>query len=84
MMLQQVEVLGVDSLGATPSAPLGLGKADDTVPDEPVVVLMVSPDDAERLVLAEEIGLVWFTLVPGEDTEQAQTTGHGLVNAFPR
>lgn len=84
VLLQQVEVLGADNLGATPAGPLGLGQSDDAVPTDPVVVLMVSPGDAERLVLAEEIGSVWFALVPGEDTEAAATTGRAIVNVFPR
>lgn len=85
-LLQQVEVLGIDNLGAAPAGPTGLvgGGEEGTVPADPVVLLMVTPQEAERLVLAEEIGLVWFTLVPGEDTDSLATPGSAVINVFPR
>ena len=85
ILLQQIEVLGVDSVGAAPSGALGLGGGDENAPPaDPVLILMMSPADTERLILAEEIGSVWFTLVPGEETEIAPTPGSAVINVFPR
>lgn len=84
-LLQQVEVMAVDDLGATPTGSLGLGGGDAAdVPAEPVVILMVSPADAERIVYAQEEGRVWLTLVPTEDTTAVDTAGRGIVNVYAR
>jgi pilus assembly protein CpaB len=85
ILLQQIEVLAVDQLASASTGGLGLGSSDENAPpSDPVVILTVTPEDAERLVLAEEIGSVWFILVPGEDTETVPTPGSAVINVFPR
>ena len=88
MILQQVEVLAMDPLldvqateGAGGVFTQG-GGAAQVVPDTPVITLMVTPADAEKLVFAQEFGKVWFTLVPAEDTTEAETTGRAVPNVL--
>ena len=87
MILQQVEVLAMDPLVATEAEGRtgvlsGGGDTGQEVPDMPVITLMVTPADAERLVFAQEFGSVWFTLVPAEDTTEVDTTGRALPNVL--
>lgn len=86
MVLQQVEVLAMDPLlektadGGGGGVFSQAGDVSRQVPDTPVITLMVTPGDAEKLVFAQEFGKVWFTLVPAEDTSEVQTTGQALPN----
>ncbi|MCX8032569.1 MAG: Flp pilus assembly protein CpaB [Thermoleophilia bacterium] len=84
VILQQVEVLAVDPLVETETTGGGgvfsSGESTQRVPSNPVITLMVSPADAEKLVFAQEFGRVWFTLVPAEDTTEVETAGRSLLN----
>ena len=83
--LQQVEVLSIDPLSATSTGGGGItGGASTNTIDEPVITLMVTPGDAEILVLAQEIGKIWFALAPKDDTQQVATPGRAVINEFPR
>ena len=87
-ILQQVEVLAVDPLEASTTAvtQAGGGVFSDgsttktSVPESPVITLMVTPADAEKLAYAEQFGSVWFTLVPASDTTKVTTEGVALPN----
>ena len=46
------------------------------------VTLAVSPEDAEKLVFSEEMGLVWLALVPSEGVEVKETPGRTYKNIF--
>jgi Flp pilus assembly protein CpaB len=46
------------------------------------VTLAVSPEDAEKLVFSEEMGLVWLALVPSEGIEVKETPGRTFKNIF--
>ena len=46
------------------------------------VTLAVSPEDAEKLVFSEEMGLVWLALVPSEGVEVKETPGRTYENIF--
>ena len=81
--LQQIEVLSIDSLAATTTGG-GLTGSADTGVDEPVITLMVTPADAEILVFAEELGKLWFALVPSDDADKVTTPGRAVFNEFPR
>ncbi|MHB0979974.1 MAG: Flp pilus assembly protein CpaB [Thermoleophilia bacterium] len=84
-LLQQVEIMAIDNLGTAPTGPLGQAEGETTdAPAEPVVILMVSPADAERIVYAQEEGRVWLALVPSEDTVAVETPGRGIVNVYAR
>ena len=86
VIMQQVEVLAMDPLldvaadGGGAGVFSGDGGAGQEVPDMPVITLMVTPGDAEKLVFAQEFGSVWFTLVPAEDMTEVDTTGQALPN----
>lgn len=84
IVLQQVEVLAVDPLLESETGGgggvFGSGSQTQKVPGEPVITLMVTPADAEKLVFAEKFGSVWFTLVPAEDTTEVETVGRSLLN----
>lgn len=86
LIVQQVEVLAMDlllpELEGSGGGVLGAGGARREVPDSPVITLMVTPEDAEKLVFAQEFGSVWFTLVPAEDTTEVTTPGHALPNVL--
>jgi pilus assembly protein CpaB len=85
MLLQQVEVLAMDPLVGTATSSggaFGQSEGGAEVPDLPVITVMVTPEDAEKLVFAEQFGKVWFTLVPAEDTTSVTTPGRALPNLF--
>jgi pilus assembly protein CpaB len=86
LLLQQVEVLRVDPVDkqAAAAAPKSDDEDEDEqeAPNQPVVVLMVSPGDVERLVFAEEQGEITLALVPAEDRDTVATPGAVLVNEF--
>ncbi len=85
MLLQQVEVLAMDPLVETTTSGGGAfsqSEAGQEVPNLPVITLMVTPADAEKLVFAQQFGNVWFTLVPAEDTTSVSTPGQALPNLF--
>jgi Flp pilus assembly protein CpaB len=89
-ILQQVEVLDMDILQPVTSQSSGgggvLSAGDKTtteeVPDTPVITLMVSPADAEKITYAQTYGKITFTLVPAQDTTKVEVTGHALPNMF--
>ena len=89
-ILQQAEVLAVDPLEASTTAATQSGSSGvfssgssttkTSVPESPVITLMVTPADAERLAYAQQLGSVWFTLVPASDTTKVTTEGVALPN----
>ncbi|MCZ7664095.1 MAG: Flp pilus assembly protein CpaB [Thermoleophilia bacterium] len=81
-VLQQVEVLGIDSMQSATETGGLTQDATNSGSDNPVVVLMVTPAEAEQLVFAQELGSVWFALVPAEDTTKVTTPGRSIVNEF--
>jgi pilus assembly protein CpaB len=89
-ILQQVEVLAMDILLPVETQTEGgggvLGGGDQTtteeVPDSPVITLMLSPADAEKIVYAQQYGKITFTLVPAGDTTKVDPTGRALPNMF--
>ncbi len=89
-ILQQVEVLAIDILlpveTQTEDGGGVLGGRDQTtteeVPDSPVITLMLSPADAEKIVYAQEYGKITFTLVPAGDTTKVDPIGSALPNMF--
>ncbi len=81
VLLQQVEVLAIDALQGNSGAGVLTDNGEDA-PKNPVVVLMIAPEDVERLVFSQEIGTLWLALVPAEDAEQALTPGRILTNIF--
>jgi pilus assembly protein CpaB len=92
-ILQQAEVLGIDLLQPastvttqatsgglfTNSGTSGSSSAQK-LPENPVITLMVTPADAEKLAYAQEFGSVYFTLVPTSDTTKVTTEGVALPN----
>ncbi|MCL4465242.1 MAG: Flp pilus assembly protein CpaB, partial [Chloroflexi bacterium] len=86
VILQQVEVLAMDPLLETKTTGGGALNQDEDrnqVPQLPVITLMVSSEDAEKLVFAQEFGSsVWFTLVPAQDTTQVTTPGQALPSVL--
>ena len=81
LLLQQVAVMAIDPM-SDGSASDGLTSTKDEAPSNPVVILMVDPDDVERLVFAQEIGDIWLALVPAEDSDAVKTPGAFLTNVF--
>ena len=87
-LLQQVDVLAVDPLTAastTATTQAGGVFSSGTVttspvPEAPVITLMVTPSDAQKLAYAQQFGVLWFTLVPAEDTTKVTTEGLALPN----
>jgi pilus assembly protein CpaB len=89
-LLQQVDVLAADALQASTStvttqASGGVFSSAGTntteeLPKAPVITLMVTPADAERLAYAQQFGVIWFTLVPANDTTKVTTEGLALPN----
>lgn len=88
-ILQQVQVLDMDILLPVTTEDGGGGVLSggnktegEDVPDEPVITLMVSPADAEKMVYAQTYGKITFTLVPANDTTKVDPDGHALPNLF--
>jgi pilus assembly protein CpaB len=89
-VLQQAEVLAVDtmSISTTPTTQESHGvlsggattAATTAMEEDPVITLMVTPADAQRLVFAKEIGKLWFVLIPTQDTTKVTTEGVVLPN----
>ncbi len=46
------------------------------------VTLALSPRDSEKMVFAEEMGLVWLALLPVEGIEEIETEGSTFKNIF--
>jgi Flp pilus assembly protein CpaB len=89
ILLQQVEVLAVDALSASSTTATtqvggvfsnGSSTATTELNRAPVITLQVTPSDAQKLVFAQEYGVVWFTLIPAEDTTKVTTEGLALPN----
>ncbi|GEM_PF-1086068 len=89
-ILEQVEVLAVDNLLPVVTRREGGGgvlsgggeTVTEDVPPSPVITLMVTPRDAEKLVYAQTYGNITFTLVPARDTTPVGPTGAALPNLF--
>ena len=89
-LLQQVDVLAIDNLlpVATTSNSGGAVLSSKTqstagdVPDSPVITLMLTPADAEKIVYAQTYGKITFTLVPAQDTTKVDTNGRAFPNLF--
>jgi Flp pilus assembly protein CpaB len=88
-LLQQAEVLAVDPLleASTTATTQGSGvfssgssTTKTSIPEAPVITLMVTPADAERITYAQQFGSVSFTLVPASDTTKVSTEGVALPN----
>jgi pilus assembly protein CpaB len=89
-ILQQAEVLAVDPIEASTTAVTQAGSSGvfsngssttkTSVPESPVITLMVTPADAERLAYAQQFGSVSFSLVPAADTTKVTTEGVALPN----
>lgn len=80
-LLPQTEVLEIDLVdqAAQDGSLLGGGE-ESSAPDNPVVILAVTPQQAEKLVFAQQQGVIWFALVPADDEEPASTLGRALFN----
>ena len=92
-ILQQAEVLAVDALSAS-TTPTTQGESStgvfnsgssgtaskEELQEDPVITLMVTPAEAERIVYAQQIGRLWFLLVPAQDTTKVTTEGVVLPN----
>jgi Flp pilus assembly protein CpaB len=80
VMLEQVDVLAIDPVTEASSGSTGASDQNQgqQVPKVPLITLMVTPADAEKLVFAEEFGSIWFTLVPVGDTSPVSTPGQAL------
>jgi pilus assembly protein CpaB len=79
ILLQQVPVLQADnfsSSGAT--SQLGATAGAGT----PVIILKVTPVDAERLVYAQEQGKIWFEVIPATDKDKVQTFGRTAADLY--
>jgi len=48
--------------------------------DKNTVVLAVTPEQAEKLVFAEELGKAWFALVPASGMKEEDTPGRTYLN----
>jgi pilus assembly protein CpaB len=46
------------------------------------VTLALTPEDSEKLVFSEEMGLVWLALVPSEGVAVKDTAGRTYINIF--
>jgi Flp pilus assembly protein CpaB len=89
-ILQQAEVLAVDVLSPTTTPTTqqgssGVFSGDSTstkedLQEDPVITLMVTPAEAEKLVYAQQVGRLWFLLVPAQDTTKVTTEGVVLPN----
>lgn len=77
-LLQRVKVLRVDGATVGSGGPSAGGGASD----KPAVVLMLKPGDVEKLVFAQENGLIWMSLVPGDVTQDVKTTGRAIINEY--
>jgi Flp pilus assembly protein CpaB len=76
-------VMAIDPLTATETGGGGLTGGVSSQ-DEPTVTLIVTPEQAEKLVFAQEMGTVWFALIPSGDTQEVTTPGRAVINIFPR
>lgn len=81
-LLPQTEVLEIDLVDQTAQGGLSLGgeEEESSAPDNPVVILGVTPQQAEKLVFAQQQGVLWFALVPADDEEPVSTPGRALFN----
>ncbi len=81
-LLQNIEVLHVSSDKSGSKNSTQTGKSGTRGSQKSTLVLAVSPDDAEKLVFAEEKGTVWLTLVPPDYATLADTTGQTVDSVF--
>lgn len=83
-VLSMVEVLRIDPVDEITATENSQGNDDNKAetPDSPVVVLLVTPEDAEKLVFAQEEGVIAFALVPASDEALPETPGRAIINEF--
>jgi pilus assembly protein CpaB len=81
-LLQNIEVLYIssDTTGTRSSARIGKTSAQGS--QKKTMVLAISPNDAEKLVFAEEKGTVWFTLVPPNNPSLMNTDGRTIDSVY--
>lgn len=79
-VLQDLEVLAIGQRTVTPPAQEG-----EPAP-QPVTSILatfaVTADEAERLVLAQQSGTIWFTLLPEDETDPVATEGRTAETLF--
>lgn len=81
ILLWNVEILYIGS--KTPGiadADSATSQAKNTSEEIRAVTLAVTPEDAEKLVFSEELGRVWFALVPADGIEEKDTPGRTYLN----
>lgn len=83
MFLQNVEVLNTSATSSSSNGTkkTGLTQGGSTLAKK-TITLAVSPQDAEKLVFAEEKGHVWVTLQPAGDNQSAATPGQTVETVF--
>jgi len=55
-------------------------RAEEVAEEVNTVTLAVTPNDSEKLVFTEEMGLVWLALLPVEGIEEVETEGSTFKN----
>lgn len=78
ILLKNTDVIEVTSAAAGSQKSLGQGGSAA----KKTITLAVSPENAERLVFAEETGHVWVTLQPVGDTQTVETSGQTVESVF--
>lgn len=83
VFLQNVEVLNTSSASSSSggSQKTGLTQSGSTLAKK-TITLAVSPQDAEKLVFAEEKGHVWVTLEPAGESSSTVTPGQTVETVF--
>lgn len=81
-LLQNIEVLHVSSDKSGSKSSTQMGKSGTQGSQKSTMVLAISPDDAEKLVFAEEKGTVWLTLVPPDYATLTNTSGQTIDSVF--
>lgn len=81
-LLQNIEVLFISSDGMGTKNSTGVGKSSTQGSQKRTMVLAISPDNAEKLVFAEEKGTVWFSLAPPNYQILTDATGQTVDSVF--
>jgi Flp pilus assembly protein CpaB len=85
IILWNIDVLYIGSKIISPESEQNDGAAGNknTKPEEvKTVTLAVTPEQAERLVFSEELGKVWFALVPSGGIDEEETSGRNYLNIY--
>lgn len=80
-VLQDVEVLAVGQRVVTPPAEEGQTQAPQPVTSV-LATFAVTPDEAERLLYANQAGVLWMTLLPKDETDPVVTSGRTAETIF--